>query len=421
MGLLVVSLPSSGQIPEPAPPKFTETQAPMQEMKDGRKNVMDESGRKILPENKEVMTRMAKYLTYRIAQPVYQDPEKDNPKDEKSMTRLMEEAQRWLIHSTPERRIINPRQLEYATEFAKVMDEQLRFVLANAGGKQIVRLNAVRMMAMVAKMPYPGTADALLNVINDPKESDGVKLYAYQGLRNLLAQTVPNADKQWDYIFDQPEKVAEIANVLTKVLLTPHKDMPKDPYEAAAIPFVRREVIKAVSAFHHMVIRSRPGDPLARPGLALTRAMLADKVFVPPITDSERIEALIGVCQMRPDKQIRTDVAAYAVNRTIIYFIQLETDPQARSLPWKVFGARLSVAIKEWKNNAQEVLPNSSNPKPILQLADNIMPFAKSIESAGITASIDPGAINDWEKSKIPPAPYLLFKDDKDSELWPAQ
>src|SRR5262245_1808291 len=415
--LLAIGAFSFAQVPEPPKKTYSDTDAPMQDMVAGKLPVYDASGKKLVSENKAAMKRMAQYLAYRLVKPEYHDYDKGDPRDEKTMNKLMEDTRRWFIIERSDTRL-GPRQLEYAQEFGNIMAEELKFVLAN-DPKPIVRVNAARMMSLLARTPYPGIVDPLLGIIKDEKELEAVKVYAYQGLRNILAQ----ADSAGDHIINEPAKRAEIAIALTKVITTPHTNVPKDPHEAAAIPYVRREAIRALATMRESVVRTRPGEVLAKPALPLARVAIGD-AFTPPVNNSERAEALLGLMQMRPDRDLRLDVWTHAINVTVLHMIRLQGEegsaPKgATTIPWKAFGARMGVAVNTWKTNAERAVA-SQNPKgTILKMADPIGAVALEFEQRGRDAKAPAGPLTDWANSyKDIPKPATLYKDDKDSVLW---
>src|SRR5437763_1881784 len=82
--------------------------------------------------------------------------------------------------------------------------------------------------------PAPSLADPLLAVINNPKGSAADKLYAFQGLRNLLDQSDANEPSR--HIFGASAgnpKLGEIAIALPNYVI--QKRTPRDDKERAVI------------------------------------------------------------------------------------------------------------------------------------------------------------------------------------------
>src|SRR5439155_12404583 len=106
--------------------------------------------------------------------------------------------------------------------------------------------------------------DALLAVVNNPKATEAEKLYAFQGLRNLLDQSDVNDKTR--HIFGASAgnpKLAEIATALGSYVF--QKRTPKDDRERAVIEFVRRDAVAALSKFKDPTLRKANRELLYRP------------------------------------------------------------------------------------------------------------------------------------------------------------
>jgi hypothetical protein len=408
-----------GQVPPPPKAESNQTWFPVQEMREGKRRVVD-SDKQTAKQNREALQRAAQSLAYRIAQPPYNgDPpveKKGGPSLEvmmmdMTMPKLMDEAQRYFISPTP-RQKLNDMQMEYVREFAPLIDKELHVVLEK-GSKPIVVINAARMLSLAARMPYPGFADGLMAIVKDPKQPEPVKLYAFHGLNNLLAQPGPDANQP--HIFEDTAKLGEIADTLAEYILKPREPESKDPKTAEVVRFIRREAVRAFCQLRLSVVKDRAKVLKAKtkPAVLAMRIALAEDVFVPPLSLSERIEGLIGFMNMYPDVDENPDVATYGIILAMLELVRAQGDAD-KTIPWKVTGARLSAAADNLKNNTTEALAPRLRER-YMKVAEVVTPIGKALEESGDKAKPDAVPINEWAKQA--PLTNQLFKDDAESAL----
>jgi hypothetical protein len=419
---IVLSVESGlrGQVPPPPKAESNLTWFPVQEMREGKRRVVD-SDKQTAKQNREALQRAAQSLAYRIAQPPYNgDPpveKKGGPSLEvmmmdMTMPKLMDEAQRYFISPTPRNKLTD-MQMEYVREFAPLIDKELHVVLEK-GSKPIVRINAARMLSLAARMPYPGFANGLMAIVKDPEMPEPIKLYAFQGLNNLLAQPGPDANQP--HIYEDTAKLGEIADTLAEYILKPREPESKDPKTAEVVRFIRREAIRAFCQLRVSVVKDRAKVPKAKtkPAVLAMRIALGEDVFVPPLSVSERIEGLIGFMNMYPDVDENPDVAAYGIVLAMLELVRAQGDAD-KTIPWKVTGARLSAAADNLKNNTTEALAPRLRER-YMKVAEVVTPIAKAMEDSGDKAKPDAVPINEWFNQQRPMTSQL-FKDDAESVL----
>jgi hypothetical protein len=421
---MVLTVESSlrGQVPAPPPLDANKTLFPVQEMRDGKRRVVD-SDKQTTKQNREALQRAAQHFAYSLAQPPYNgDPpvaKKGGPSleemiDRMTIPRLMDDAQRLFNPPMGPTKKLSDAQLEYIREFASAIDKELHVVLEK-GSKPIVRINAARMLSLAARsMPYPGFADGLMSIIKDPKEHEEVKLYAFQGLNNLLAQPGPDANQP--HIFEDTAKVGEIADTLAEYILKPREPESKDPKTTEVVRFIRREAIRAFCQLRVSVVKDRANVVKAKtkPAVLAMRIALGDDVFVPSLSLSERIEGLIGFMNMHPDVDENPDVAAYGIILAMLELVRAQGDAD-KTIPWKVTGARLSAAADNLKINTTEALAPRLRDR-YMKVAEVVTPIAKALEESGDKAKPDAIPINEWAQQQVPMT-NQLFKDDAQSAL----
>jgi hypothetical protein len=253
-----------------------------------------------------------------------------------------------------------------------------------------------------------------MTIIKDPNQPEPVKLYALEGLKNLLAQPGPDANQP--HIFEDTAKLGEIADTLAEYILKPREPESKDPKAAEVVRFIRREAIRAFCQLRVSVVKDRANVVKAKtkPSVLAMRIALGDDVFVPSLNQSERIEGLIGFMNMRPDVDESPDVAAYGIILAMLELVRAQGDAD-KTIPWKVTGARLSAAADNLKANTIEGLAPRLRDR-YLKIAEVVTPIAKALEESGEKAKPDAIPINEWAQQQVPMT-NLLFKDDQQSAL----
>ena len=260
-------------------------------------------------------------------------------------------------------------QLEFADEFGKAIAAATTVVLKESA-KPIERINAVRLMSVAARSPAPSLADPLVAVVNNPKASDAEKLYAFQGLRNLLEQADVNEPTR--HIFGASAgnpKLGEIAIALNNYVM--QKRTPRDDKERAVIEFVRRDAVAALARFKDPSIRKANRELIFRPAWALARVMGNDPAVAPPFTIQEQMEAATGFAQMKVDPDMSLDLSAYTMAGLLVNAARAANLDNERAtgtgtltvVPWKLTAARWSYALSVWREHVKSV-PAGATPGP---------------------------------------------------------
>jgi hypothetical protein len=320
-------------------------------------------------------------------------------------------------------------QIEYAEEFGAAIAEAVKVVLAQSPkNRPIDRVNAVRILAMAAKMPAPGIIEPCLAIIQDTQESDGIKLYAFQALRNLLEQS--RVDFPHQHIFkpaESAERVGKIHDTLAGYVF--QKRAPRDDKERAVIEFVRRHAVAALAQIKDAVLRKPNKDLVGRPAWSLLRVIELDPSVSPTFTIPEIAEAAIGLGMMKPDPDMNIDVAAYSMDKALVYFTTAALEDGVRSkgstaptaLPWKTLSARLSYALGAWRVATKSPV--------VVDLANKGIPVLEPIEKQGAqdAQGVQVGVLTTWAENNLPKAwtdgtaqpgtPIPVYKDDPGPKL----
>ncbi len=407
-------------------PSTRDVFSPVDSMRNGNVKVVDPADKQKTKQNRLALEKLAKWFAFRLNVPPYNGEPDENPKaksrksQDKPIVQLFNELEKtyFLIPGVSLR---SKEQYQYADEFCIAMNKELRFVMANAN-KTIVRINAARMLELISKMPCPSLADSYLAILKDPKEQLlPIKIFAIRGLANVLSHS--DTIQPDRHIILSQEKLAEISTALESIITTAAPpELIVDEDQKRTWQFYRRDAIKALAKLRYSVIRSNAQAIIAKPVLTLVRASVAGESFSPEISLPEQVEALIGVIQMRPDRDTNLDVMAYAVNEGVLSIVKKQRPDRnhpewLRSIPWKITGIRFTNAVTTWKNNIKFV-PKSTNSANAKYLQDSLVTniFQKWEENGSNTIpSTDP--LLNYEKTKVPATPFLI-KDVKESALW---
>jgi len=438
LGILTVlftAVTAAGEVPKP--PDSSKVRQLVRQMRSGTVRVAGvDTPPAEAARNREAIKTVAEWLAYRIAQPPYNGetvPREDttSPLIDRSMRALFDEAEDfcYLPIGAGNQGKVAPEQTEYGAEMGKAIAVAAKVVLDNSA-KPIERINAVRLMSIAARMPAADLADPLVAVVTNDKISDAEKLYAFQGLRNLLEQHEVNDESvHIPALHRDVAKRGAIAQALSNYIC--QKRTPRDDREKAVIEFVRRHAVEAMARFKDAVLRKPNKDLIFRPGWTLARVFAQDPSVYPPFTVQEQTEAATGFCLMKIDPDLNLDVGAYFLAGVSVNFgraANLDSQRAARdgtlpAAPWKLAAARFSHALATWREAAKP-LPNTRFKDSAVTMANTAITLVGRIEKGGPGEATggESQAIITWMTDNPPKAwaerqSAILFKDDPQSNL----
>jgi hypothetical protein len=445
LGLSVAIAAATNAAEIPKPPEASRAQYLVAQMRTGSIRVA--GGDTPAPEvakNRAAIKTVAEWLAFSIASPPYNGepvPREDKTPAgvDRSMRALFEEAERYLTLtvSSGNQGKVSQEQLEYGAEMGKAILVATKVVLDNSA-RPIERINAVRLLSVAAKLPAVELADPLVDIVNNAKISDAEKLYAFQGLRNLLEQTeVLDLTVHIPELRRDPAKLGKIAQALTNYIM--QKRTPRDDKDKAVIEYVRRHAVEAMARFKEGVLRKPNKDLIFRPSWTLARIMEQDPTAFPPFTVQEQTEAATGFALMKIDPDLNLDVAAYTLAKISVVFASaanIDSQRAARdgTLPimhWRVAAARFSHALATMRSGPSgtegaKTLPKTRYPETLINLANTAIALLAKIEKGGAAepTSTEIQAVRTWAIdnppkawSENPPKAATLYKDDPESIL----
>jgi hypothetical protein len=284
--------------------------------------------------------------------------------------------------------IIDPRtakeyQDTFATAFGKVFTKRLHEVVKNP--EIIARINAARILARLAATGQQDAMEVLTEVVEDAKEIDAVKLYAFQSIRDffsLLHGDNPITIRWTDHKKPDPEAQA-ITALLDYVTRKPTLPMNPSPGHLAAISWVRAEAIAALGQTRYpgkvTVDEKTKKVSLERPTALVLMRVLRSDGFLPPPTRREQIAAAVGLMQLEPKKcrEYQVKTALYHIGRFLVDFRRVYVPPQKVEKgdkgekpekpekpelsrePWRIYAEQLLQVVKAVEDMAQ-----NTNDKP---------------------------------------------------------
>lgn len=367
--------------------------------------------------SKELFDKVAKFYAGRLSDPEVQ---------KNGMSALVLEFDRKLLvppQFTYDR--LTPPQRKFVDEFGKAMIAQLEpLILGNS--KVIVRVNATRMAAEVARMGCDAAAEVFLKALEKPDDVDSVvvKLYALKGLNNLFAiepekniQPAKTIFQKKNDLQQTPLERSSIQALIAFVMRNPNLPPDATSEEVEAARFVRAEAIRGLGKVRVQSLKNL-GQVQGRPALTLLKAARSDGL-TPATNVKERTEAIVGFCQLLPDRDrdLQVDYAVYHLGQALCELADYKNaNPGDISIPWKVSAVRIREAVDRWRTESENLkLDNAKLIKEFLDIAGlNILDALESGKE-GATPNVE--AVKQFLANMKKPANGSLFKSDPATTL----
>jgi len=346
----------------------------------------------------EFFDKFAKYYVGRL---------NDSAIQKDGMSQMIQEfGRRALSLATPYPRL-NPEQKKFIDRFGKAMIAQLEPLALNQN-KPIVQINAMRMADDVARCGYDGAAELSLKVLASKNASDGVKLYALRGLKDLFAIEPDKEIQPQRTVFQKGNNLQQtdlernsIVALIAFIQTKPELAETAPPEEVDAYRYVRCEDIRALGKVRVQTVKNL-GQVQGRPALTLLRATRSDGL-VPFTNTKERLEAIVGFCSLLADKDrdMQLDYAVYHIGQAICEMAEYKNaNPEDMTIPWKVAGERIQEALDRWYEGADKLkLKNAT-------LVQTFNAMAKTHVLAALAAGAvgnapNPTALRTWLTEQI--------------------
>jgi hypothetical protein len=370
----------------------------------------------VTEDKKALLDAGAKWFAYRLTHPQYQEPSATN----KTMHDLVKQAMAQIIDPRAARTPPTANQQAFMDEFGKRFVARLEEVSKNR--KEIARVNATMLLAHLAATGVEEAVDVLVDIIRDPNENEGVKLFAFRGLKELFAQG--RAEDQNPFNRKKDREAACIAALLEYLARKLALRSGASPQEIAAINYVRSEAVAALGQTRLPAVSRTVAKKtvIERPtALALLREVRHSEVPIPPSL-GEQVNAFVGLCQLKSVRcdEYQPDYAAYHLGQFVAEFVNrfvqdqpekvVKTDKTGKEQEkvlsresWKIYAARMHQALEELKADTER----NAEAKYIAKLVNAAQQALVDVVS---DRKSGPGALVTYLEQN-PPKNTTLYKD----------
>ncbi len=362
----------------------------------------------ITPDGEAIIDHGAQWYAYRLTFTEFQDG------SSRSMHTLVKEGLEQILDPYSAKQPLGPQQKAFAEEFNKRLALKLQEVVKNP--KPIARVNAAILLAQLAKVGQEDAADALADVILDPKENDGIKLWACRGLGDLFALTHGDNPIRFKNREGEQRWAQALLDYVTRKI-----DVPKNatPQEQAVIPWVRCEAIAALGQTRYPAVAEVANKKtiIKRPtSLALLRIIRKDGVTPPPTVD-EQVAAVVALCRLRAKlcEDYCADYAAYEIGKFLVELSILYNNGTGNEKEnWKPQAVHLMQALAELKADLQGPPLNDAQ-SYVAKLTQAAEPLLKEI-TRDTKGAPDPNSLKGWLEQN-PPKHMSVYKSLPDSTI----
>lgn len=412
-----------------------------------------------------VLEGMAKQLVYPVTHfEFYSTPEASNAEltprpDEKTVGRLINDLRSRLIVVTPGDTTIPAPKVDFAREFGRAAVKAIDDVLAK-GPKPVVRMNAIRMLGVVAESGAPAATERITKLLAEKDKGLPVEslYYALKAAEDAIAKYDPARSavgQNWvtknmyfdlvslvdDVVQSVPASVAAnthqpdatgTGTLTTDPKATPTAPAQLTPEQVATVQAFRLQAVRALAQVKTDVVYDDKREKQRRTLVTLARVAVRDTSLVPIPSNREIAEAVYGLANATPtDTELDAKVLAVAMARGVSEFSTPkassarggDTGPQMAH--WKLTGARLKSAFQAWDATAVAKSRLDQASKTLLRnftqmaVTQVLEPLSKQTES-GTVVGIAPEEIDSWRtKQEAELKGLQLYKDSDKTKLTP--
>jgi len=325
-----------------------------------------------LPKAREEFKKFAKYYAEVIAHPDVWNASRDIKFDPATSLippidgpyGILHDLNRFVIDPAPSNRQLNVEPAVYLRELGAALDDAFK-PLIESHPERIVRINAARVLAHVARTGAPAHFATVVPLIANANTPTEIKYYMLQAAAALLSAPDMNDPRVRKHAGD-PKVIGELVKALQDCVSNPAMILPGYKAETASaeqlpvIALVRRQAIRALAQVKFVVIPGPDGRTPIYPAYTLVRVAMSDPALTPPPGPADVAEAIIGLCNMAPmQRQGDSTVAVRGYNIDVVLEAMLQglvtfagpraANPSDRSLPWRGYVLRMAESMQSWQ------------------------------------------------------------------------
>lgn len=332
-------------------------------------------------------------------------------------------------------------QLAYVREFGAALVSAIDDVLKK-GPPAPIRINALRMLVMVAETGAPAAFDkaiALLKQKDEPNLSADQLYYAIKTAEAALAAYDRQRGNAWTSKNQHFELVRLVDDLVQKVpdhiigktyiperpfdpTLTTDAKAPGEataknpgvltPEQVTVAQVYRLQAVRALARVRTDVVSNETLDQERRPLYTLARVAVSDPALTPIPSVKEIGEALLGIANMMPSDSIHANAYGVVIAKGVSDFVlpkvsggRLLDEDAVQQIPWKLYGSQLKAAFADWEKAINSPTLKIARPEKdmLIGLSQVITtsvfdPLSRQTESG--QANIDKSAIDNWMTEK---------------------
>jgi hypothetical protein len=272
-------------------------------------------------------------------------------------TGIFREMDRYIFDFVPgvQKPNANPEPADYIRELGAAFDAAFRNLI-ETNQERIVRINAARALAHVARTGAAAHYTTITELLAAPETATEVRYYLFQAAAAVLSAYDPLDPKARKHSAD-PKLVGGLMKALEDCINNPALILPGYKAETATadqlavLALVRRQAVKALGQVKFATLPGADGKAQLYPAYTLVRVAAGDPALVPAPGPAEAAEAVIGLCNMQPPaKGYNADVAVEAATSGLITFAKPRAgNPNDRTLPWRNTSLRVAEALVKWR------------------------------------------------------------------------
>jgi len=247
---------------------------------------------------------------------------------------------------------------------------------------RLSHVNGAMLLPEMARLKTNDVGKYLSDLVKEPKTNDVVRFFAIKALGEFFpAREFVNLDEGKKPLEEQKLRDIDRVDLLIKLIERDWNVKNADAAEMEAIRYVRREAIKSLARSSVPAIEVARGKVNGAAVYTLMR-VLADDGLNPTATMPEKIEAAIGVCQLKPREISAYDpeLGLYLIAKFLHEFGSAyqkdwtESRVAKRfSIPWKFHAARIKAALATQVTHLNNINSNRKTTAQKLQTESTAM------------------------------------------------